>query len=71
MLTNVELLLGRRKCDKVTPQILGLGIVIMQFGNRSEAGQLLAKKLAKYANRSDVSVLALPPLLVKLRGSCS
>jgi len=32
----------------------------MQFRNRAEAGQLLAKRLAKYANRSDVRVLALP-----------
>lgn len=30
------------------------------FRNRTEAGQLLAKKLTKYANRSDVLVLALP-----------
>ena len=33
---------------------------MMQFRNRVEAGQQLAKKLAKYANRSDVLVLALP-----------
>ena len=32
----------------------------MQFRNRIEAGQLLAKRLTKYANRSDVLVLALP-----------
>ena len=30
------------------------------FQNRTEAGQLLAKKLSVYANRSDVIVLALP-----------
>ena len=32
----------------------------MQFRDRSEAGQLLAKKLEAYANRKDVIVLALP-----------
>ncbi|MSU61955.1 MAG: phosphoribosyltransferase [Pedosphaera sp.] len=32
----------------------------MQFRNRVEAGQLLAKRLMNYANRSDVLVLALP-----------
>ena len=32
----------------------------MQFTNRIEAGRLLAQKLAAYANRSDVIVLALP-----------
>ncbi|HSE32567.1 MAG TPA: phosphoribosyltransferase [Pyrinomonadaceae bacterium] len=32
----------------------------MQFANRLEAGQLLAKKLMAYSNRSDVVVLALP-----------
>ena len=32
----------------------------MQFANRNEAGQLLAKKLIAYSNRSDVVVLALP-----------
>jgi predicted phosphoribosyltransferase len=32
----------------------------MQFRNRVEAGQQLAKRLARYANRSDVLVLALP-----------
>ena len=32
----------------------------MQFRNRVEAGQLLAKLLANYANRADVLVLALP-----------
>lgn len=31
-----------------------------QFRNRTEAGQLLAKRLTNYANRSDVLVLALP-----------
>src|SRR5258708_1993667 len=31
-----------------------------RFRNRSEAGRLLAEKLAAYANRSDVLVLALP-----------
>jgi putative phosphoribosyl transferase len=31
-----------------------------QFRNRTEAGQLLAKRLTTYANRSDVLVLALP-----------
>ena len=30
------------------------------FANRTEAGRLLAKKLAAYSNRSDVVVLALP-----------
>jgi putative phosphoribosyl transferase len=30
------------------------------FRDRTEAGQLLAKKLTRYANRSDVLVLALP-----------
>jgi predicted phosphoribosyltransferase len=34
--------------------------MMMQFRNRAEAGQLLAKRLVKYANRSDVLVLALP-----------
>ena len=34
--------------------------MVMQFRNRTEAGQLLAKRLTKYANRSDVLVLALP-----------
>lgn len=32
----------------------------MQFRNRTEAGQLLARKLSHYANRPDVLVLALP-----------
>ena len=32
----------------------------MQFRDRTEAGQLLARKLTAYANRSDVLVLALP-----------
>ena len=32
----------------------------MQFRNRVEAGQQLAKRLAKYANRHDVQVLPLP-----------
>jgi len=34
--------------------------MMMQFRNRFEAGQLLARRLTKYANRSDVLVLALP-----------
>ena len=34
--------------------------MMMQFRNRVEAGQQLAKRLAKYANRPDVLVLALP-----------
>jgi predicted phosphoribosyltransferase len=34
--------------------------MMMRFRNRVEAGQLLAKRLGKYANRSDVVVLALP-----------
>ena len=34
--------------------------MMMQFRNRIEAGQQLAKRLTKYANRSDVLVLALP-----------
>ncbi len=34
--------------------------MMTQFRNRIQAGQLLARKLAKYANRSDVLVLALP-----------
>lgn len=34
--------------------------MMMQFRNRIEAGQQLAKKLAKYANHPDVLVLALP-----------
>lgn len=32
----------------------------LRFRNRDEAGALLAEKLTAYANRSDVSVLALP-----------
>src|SRR6516225_1871844 len=32
----------------------------MRFRNRSEAGQFLAQKLKKYADRPDVMVLALP-----------
>jgi predicted phosphoribosyltransferase len=32
----------------------------MQFSNRVEAGRLLAMKLARFANRADVLVLALP-----------
>jgi putative phosphoribosyl transferase len=32
----------------------------MKFKNRTEAGQLLASRLRKYANRSDVIVLGLP-----------
>lgn len=32
----------------------------MQFANRSRAGRALANKLMRYANRSDVIVLALP-----------
>src|SRR5437867_12695765 len=31
-----------------------------RFGNRSQAGALLAEALGKYANRNDVLVLALP-----------
>ena len=31
-----------------------------QFRNRTEAGQILAKKLTRYAHRADVQVLALP-----------
>ena len=34
--------------------------MMMQFRDRIEAGQLLAKRLTKYANRPDVLVLALP-----------
>ena len=34
--------------------------MMMQFRNRLEAGQQLAKRLTKYANRPDVLVLALP-----------
>jgi len=34
--------------------------MMMQFRNRIEAGQQLAKKLAKHANHPDVLVLALP-----------
>lgn len=34
--------------------------MMMQFRNRVEAGQQLAKRLAKYANRPEVLVLALP-----------
>jgi predicted phosphoribosyltransferase len=34
--------------------------MMMRFRNRVEAGQQLAKRLAKYANRPDVLVLALP-----------
>lgn len=34
--------------------------MMMQFRNRVEAGQMLAKRLAKYSNRPDVLVLALP-----------
>lgn len=34
--------------------------MMMQFRDRVEAGQLLAKRLMKYANRADVLVLALP-----------
>ena len=33
---------------------------VMMFRDRKEAGHLLARKLAKYANREDVLVLALP-----------
>ena len=32
----------------------------MQFANRISAGRALAKKLQTYANRPDVTVLALP-----------
>ncbi|MFI5357497.1 MAG: phosphoribosyltransferase [Opitutales bacterium] len=34
--------------------------MIVRFQNRNEAGRLLAEKLAGYANRTDVIVLALP-----------
>src|SRR5260221_599084 len=34
--------------------------MISRFRNRTEAGQLLARKLARYAGRDDVLVLALP-----------
>jgi len=34
--------------------------MMMQFPNRTKAGQQLAKRLTKYANRPDVLVLALP-----------
>ena len=33
---------------------------MMRFRDRMEAGQMLAERLAKYANRTDVLVLALP-----------
>jgi putative phosphoribosyl transferase len=33
--------------------------LVMAFQDRSEAGQFLAKKLARYANRADVLVLGL------------
>jgi putative phosphoribosyl transferase len=34
--------------------------MMMQFQNRTEAGQHLANRLTKYANRPDGLVLALP-----------
>src|SRR5437870_12203633 len=34
--------------------------MVMQFRDRTEAGQLLASKLIQYANRDDVLVLGLP-----------
>lgn len=34
--------------------------MITSFQNRTEAGQILARRLARYANRRDVLVLALP-----------
>jgi putative phosphoribosyl transferase len=34
---------------------------VMKFRNRQEAGRLLASQLSRYANRSDVVVLAIPP----------
>ena len=34
--------------------------MMMRFRNRVEAGQQLAQRLTKYANRSNVLVLALP-----------
>jgi putative phosphoribosyl transferase len=33
---------------------------ITRFRGRTEAGPLLGRKLSKYANRKDVSILALP-----------
>src|SRR5438132_945246 len=39
---------------------MGPDIMEMEFKDRSEAGQLLAKKLKAYAGRPDVLVLALP-----------
>ena len=35
-------------------------VMMMRFRDRMEAGQMLAERLAKYANRTDVLVLALP-----------
>lgn len=35
-------------------------VVMLKFKNRSEAGQLLAQRLAKYKHRPDVLVMALP-----------
>src|SRR6266478_8447479 len=40
----------------IAPELLRSGL----FRNRREAGRLLAAKLAAYANRPDVLVLALP-----------
>jgi putative phosphoribosyl transferase len=37
-----------------------LGVSVMKFKDRTEAGQVLARKLAAYANHEDVVVLALP-----------
>src|SRR5260370_15380948 len=35
--------------------------VDMRFPDRNRAGQLLAEKLSRYAHRTDVVVMALPP----------
>ena len=37
-----------------------VSVMTAKFRNRTEAGQMLATKLATYANRSDVTILALP-----------
>jgi predicted phosphoribosyltransferase len=40
---------------------IGVGVTMaIPFRNRTEAGRILARKLAKYAGRPDVLVLALP-----------
>jgi putative phosphoribosyl transferase len=49
---------GPQQSGKIPPPVMFP--FVTQFRDRTQAGQLLADKLARYANRKEVSVLALP-----------